>query len=215
MKIATGLIGLILIGAVGPAGAAPPQVAVCAACHGANGMGNAGAGLPALAGLPAPYLERQLASYKQGTRKNPLMTAQAASLDAAQRQTIAAYYAAMTVPQAPEPSPLPGGAGADLAANGAWNNSPQGVPACNSCHGPYGIGVGDAFPRLAGQPAAYLAAQMQAWQQGNRSGDPLNLMHTVATKLTQAQIEAAAAYYAALAANPSELLKPGATEAGK
>ena len=103
MKIATGLIGLILIGAVGPAGAAPPQVAVCAACHGANGMGNAGAGLPALAGLPAPYLLQAAACKLQaGHAQKSSMTAQAASLDAAQRQTIAAYYAAMTVPQAPD-----------------------------------------------------------------------------------------------------------------
>ena len=73
----------------------------------------------------------------------------------------------------------------------------------------------DAFSRLAGQPAAYLAAQMLDWQEGSRTGDPLSLMCNVATKLTQAQIEAASAYNAALKPNPPELPKRAASEAGK
>jgi cytochrome c553 len=148
--------------------AAPPQVATCAGCHGANGLGNEQAGFPALAGLPAPYLEQQLDSFKHGSRINAIMQGLATKLTMADRTIIANYYARLPVPAKAEPSPLPGGPGADLAINGAWHNKLSGVPSCQSCHGPYGVGVGVSFPRLAGQPKAYLANQLIAWQKGSR-----------------------------------------------
>lgn len=189
--------------------AAPPQVATCASCHGANGLGNAQTGFPALAGLPAAYLEQQLYSFKHGGRVNAIMQSFASKLTKADRTIIANYYAHLPVPAKAEPSPLPGGAGADLAINGAWHQQLSGLPSCESCHGPYGIGVGANFPRLAGQPKAYLANQLIAWQKGSRSNDPLHLMRNVASKLNDAQIDAVAGYYAALSANPTILPKPG------
>ncbi len=209
----------LAVGAIslpGAALAAPPaQIATCAACHGADGLGNQATGFPALAGLAAGYIERQLDDFKHGIRQNPIMSGVAGGLDATQGSAIAAYYAAMPVPAKPEPTPLPGGAGETLAVNGDWNHQLTGVPACNSCHGPYGIGVGTAFPRLAGQPKAYLAAQLEAWQKGSRTGDPLHLMHNVAGKLTAAQVDAVAAYYAALPANPAVLPEAAGAEGDK
>lgn len=184
---------------------APSQAATCAACHGADGLGNAGAGFPALAGLPALYLEQQLYSFKHGTRENAVMTGIAKGLKAKDRKVIASYYAALAVPEKPEPSPLPTGPGALLAANGAWGHATTGLPSCNSCHGPYGLGVGNAFPRLAGQPANYIAAQLKDWQSGSRKNDPLHLMRNVAEKLSPEEIRAVAAYYAALSPNPPNL----------
>lgn len=183
----------------------PPQVAVCAACHGADGLGNQAAGYPALAGLPAPYIARQLDAFVQGTRINPVMKQMAGTLTPAQRKQVAGYYAAMKIPARPAPNPMPAGEGARLAMDGAWGGKLTGLPACDSCHGPQGIGVGDVFPRLAGQPAAYLEAQLGDWQSGSRKNDPLHLMRNVAGKLSAAQIKAVAAYYAALPANPSHL----------
>ena len=85
----------------------------------------------------------------------------------------------------------------------------------NSCHGPQGIGVGTTFPRLAGQPKAYLAAQLVAFQKGSRANDPLHLMRNVASQLSTAQIDAVAAYFASLPANPTSLPVPGAAQEGK
>lgn len=200
-----------------PSLAAPPaQVsAVCAACHGADGLGNPSAGYPALASLPAPYIEQQLASFKHGTRKNAIMTPMASSLNAAQRQAIAEYYASLKIPAKAEPNPMPGGPGAELAIDGARDGKRSGVPACDSCHGPQGIGVGTMFPHLAGQPKSYLAAQLTAWQKGSRDNDPLHLMRNVAKQLSSAQIDAVAAYFASLPANPSSLPAPGAAQGGK
>lgn len=215
-NVAVGMIGVGIMLVCSSARAAPPtEATICASCHGADGMGNASAGFPALAGLPAPYLAAQILGFQKGMRVNPIMSGVVSNLTAAQIESIAAYYAALPVPQTPEPTPLPGGPGAVLAIDGDWNHSTAGIPACDSCHGPYGLGVGSAVPRLAGQPAAYIVAELDAWQKDSRKGDPQGLMKRVADKLTAIQINAVAAYYAALSPNPPSLPKPAATEVRK
>jgi cytochrome c553 len=207
------MVGVVVLLACSSARAAPPaEAAICSSCHGANGMGNAGAGFPALAGLPASYLAAQMTGFQKGTRANPIMSGIVANLTIAQIGSVAAYYAALPLPQTPEPAPLPAGPGAVLAIDGDWNHSTAGIPACDSCHGPYGLGVGSAVPRLAGQPSTYIVARLGAWQKDGRKDDPQGLMKRVADKLTAAQINAVAAYYAALSPNPPALPKPGATE---
>jgi cytochrome c553 len=84
--------------------------------------------------------------------------------------------------------------GARLATRGDWDRD---VPGCVQCHGPAGVGVGAHFPPLAGQPAAYLAAQLQAWQQGTRHNDPLQLMQHLSTALSAQDIQAVSAWFAA------------------
>jgi cytochrome c553 len=53
----------------------------------------------------------------------------------------------------------------------------QRMTACTGCHGDRGAGIeGVAFPRLAGQPAPYLAAQMRAFRDGIRLYAPMNFL---------------------------------------
>jgi cytochrome c553 len=53
----------------------------------------------------------------------------------------------------------------------------QRMQACVGCHGERGGGVpGVAFPRLAGQPADYLVAQMKAFRDGVRTYAPMNFL---------------------------------------
>jgi len=53
----------------------------------------------------------------------------------------------------------------------------QRMQACVGCHGDRGGGVvGAAFPRIAGQPADYLVAQMQAFRDGVRVYAPMNFL---------------------------------------
>jgi cytochrome c553 len=85
--------------------------------------------------------------------------------------------------------------GAWLATRGRWADN---LPACSQCHGPGGIGVGSRFPPLAGQPAAYISAQLKAWQAGERPPGPLGLMQSVAGKLRGADVQAVSEYYASL-----------------
>ena len=74
MKIifAVGLTLILGIGlalntyAAGDATKGKAAYAVCAACHGANGMGNKALNSPSIAGQEPWYLERQLNNFKAG-----------------------------------------------------------------------------------------------------------------------------------------------------
>ncbi len=184
------------------AGAAP----ACQTCHGPAGEGVAQAGFPRLASLGAPYLQRQLAAFADGTRVSDVMMPIAKALSVADRAEVAAYYAALPAPaaalptasaSAPEAAPAPASAGAVLATRGRWADT---LPACEQCHGPGGRGVGPDFPPLAGQSATYLASQLTAWKNGARPPGPLGLMAVVAKKLSEADVLAVADHYAALPA---------------
>lgn len=67
--------------------------AVCAACHGANGVSVSDA-IPNLAAQRAGYLEGQLKALKDGSRKNAIMNAIAAQLSPDDIANVAAYFAA-------------------------------------------------------------------------------------------------------------------------
>lgn len=71
--------------------AKPDKVAVCAACHGENGVSTQPV-WPNLAGQQRTYLEHVLHAYKNGERKNPVMAAQAASLDDADIKQLAKWF---------------------------------------------------------------------------------------------------------------------------
>lgn len=68
--------------------------AVCAACHGANGISIADA-IPNLAGQRVAYLEAQLRALKAGTRRAPSMNAIAAQLSASEIADVAAYFGSL------------------------------------------------------------------------------------------------------------------------
>ena len=72
----------------------PRAQAVCAACHGANGL-SVSDSIPNLAGQRAAYLEAQLRAWKDGSRKNAVMNAIAAQLSAEEIPHLAAYFAAL------------------------------------------------------------------------------------------------------------------------
>jgi cytochrome c553 len=72
----------------------------------------------------------------------------------------------------------------------------QRIAACTTCHGVHGEGRATSgyFPRLAGKPAAYLARQMQDFQDGLRKYAPME--YTV-RHLTPAYMREIADYFAA------------------
>jgi len=173
----------------GTARGAPP----CIACHGAHGEGNAANASPRLAGLPAPYIRAQLSAFAQGQRENPLMAPIAKGLNADELQAVSVYFAGLPAPVLPMSAPVAAGPGTILALDGRWSAN---LPPCVACHGPDGIGVGTSFPPLAGQPATYLAAQLEAWQQSKRQPGPLGLMQAVARRLSPSDIVAVSQWFA-------------------
>lgn len=70
------------------------------------------------------------------------------------------------------------------------------VHVCTSCHGPGGYSISSTFPRLAGQQKGYLVSQLEAFRDHTRA-DPhaKTYMWGMAARLTNAQIEAVAAYF--------------------
>lgn len=170
----------------------------CQACHGADGAGQPSLGYPRLAGLSAVYIVEQLKSFDDGSRSNDIMEPIAKALSQKDRRAVAEYMSRQTPPVA-KPSGLPDkeliSKGKAIAMDGHWS---KGVPGCNQCHGPAGSGVGAAFPRLAGQSARYIENQLKAWKEATRSNDPLHLMTGLASKLTEADMKAVAAYYASV-----------------
>ncbi len=178
----------------------PPGVPACQTCHGAKGEGIVAAGFPRLAGSGRGYLAQQLASFASGQRQSPVMQPIAAALSAGQQAALASYYAGLgeAHPTAEAVDPLPAQAGAWLASRGRWAAD---IPACAQCHGVRGLGIGDAFPPLAGQPANYLSAQLQSWKHGTRPPGPQSLMAAIAARLSDADIAAVADYYAGLPAD--------------
>ncbi len=69
-------------------------MAVCAACHGANGVSIADS-IPNLAGQRVPYIEGQLRAFKSGTRKAASMNAIAAQLAPTDITDVAAYFGSL------------------------------------------------------------------------------------------------------------------------
>lgn len=67
--------------------------------------------------------------------------------------------------------------------------------ACAVCHGPLGIAVAPEAPNLAGQPASYLGAQLQAYRSGARQHAVMNVM---AKTLSDEDITQLAAWFSSL-----------------
>lgn len=174
----------------GEAGAAN----ACFTCHGLDGQGD-GAGSPRLAGLDAGYLERQLEAYADGRRYHTQMGYIAQQLDARERKAVAFHYAA-----------LPFDAGATMPAERLplyhEGDASRGIVACAACHGDRGQGVGPANPPLAGQPAAYLAEQLDLWRRSQRRNDPGDVMLRISQLLTPSEARALAGYSASLPGGP-------------
>ena len=78
------------------------------------------------------------------------------------------------------------------------------ITVCGTCHGPDGNSMNPKYPRLAGQNANYLAAQLKAFRAQTR-GDPdaIGYMWGMASQLDDDTIQALAAYYAAQKAEAS------------
>lgn len=141
----------------------------CAACHGLKGEGD-GRLTPRLAGLDAGYIQRQLDDYVSGRREHAEMRAIARRLSGEDRAKVSAYYAA-----------LPATASALPQVSALYSAK------CAECHGARGEGAGPGNPPLAGQPVAYVAAQLEAWRSGKRR-DPMEVMLRVSRELEPAEL---------------------------
>lgn len=171
---------------------------VCAACHGADGNSASGA-YPKLAGQHAEYLVKQLKDFrpqpggKPALRSNPIMVGFASALSPQDAIDVAAYFSSQT----PKPGYARNAATVPLGQT-IWRAgiAGRGVPACAACHGPTGQGIPIQYPRLSGQWADYVAAQLVAFQDGTRNNS--EPMHQIAHRLSNDEIKAVSDFVAGL-----------------
>jgi len=180
----------------GNAQAGAAKAAVCAACHGAQGVAIA-PNFPHLAGQSATYLYVQLKAFHDGGRHDPVMSAQAAALSDEDMRDLASHYAAM--------APKPAGQ-ADAAARGAQlylaGDPAKGIPPCQGCHGADALGPAPkhssapqppwaTYPRLRGQSSFYIAKQLADFRSGARAGSTnAKVMQGVAQTLADDDMQA-------------------------
>lgn len=164
----------------------------CFLCHGADGESSSPV-FPRLAGQNAAYVARQLADYKSGRRKNTTMQPMVEDLSAADFAALGAWYASRPTHSHEVADPELAKAGRAVYLGG---NPASGVPACAGCHGPAAQGS-DALPRLAGQHAQYVETQLRLFGKRERTNDNA-LMHAIASKLTELETKAVAAYLSGL-----------------
>ncbi len=147
------------------AAAGKAAYAVCAACHGQNGEGNAALNAPRIAGQEGWYIERQLAAFNAGHRGTQpgdiygmQMKPMAASISSPEAvANLVAYIDSLDTPA------LSATVDGDAAAGKAL------YAVCGACHGQNAEGL-EAMggPRLAGQNDWYLVRQLQNYKKGLR-----------------------------------------------
>lgn len=170
--------------------------ATCARCHGADGAG--GGAFPNLTLQSRDYIARTLTAYAAGKRRSGYMQMVASELSPTQIAALADHYAAL-------PRKSTETVRGDQAVAEGERLALVGLPAlglapCASCHG-VTRAAGKAYPLLEGQGHWYLANQMHVFRSGGRGSidgyRTPDAMVVIARKLTDRQIHAVAAYYAA------------------
>lgn len=188
------LLALGLAGAAQAAGdpaAGQAKAVVCGACHGVDGN-SALANFPKLAGQGERYLLKQMQDIKSGARPVVEMTGMLEPLSEQDMADVAAYFASQKMSV--------GAADATLVERGQalfrGGKLAEGMPACTGCHAPDGAGIATAgYPHLGGQHAGYIAKQLTAFREGERSNDgDAMIMRDIAAKLSNKDIEAVSSY---------------------
>lgn len=167
---------------------------VCAGCHGADGNSGVPAN-PTLAGQHAGYTAKQLANFKSGERKNAIMQGMAAALSPQDMLDLGAFYARQQAKPRPANDKELALIGQKLYRAG---NAAAGLPACAGCHSPNGAGIPAQYPRLAGQHVEYTVAQLKAFRAGERGNDMNKVMRTIASRLSDREIQALSEYVSGL-----------------
>jgi cytochrome c553 len=164
----------------------------CFICHGAAGESSSPV-FPRLAGQNAAYVARQLADYRTGKRKSSTMQPMVEDLTPEDFKALGAYFATRPTMGHPVADP-------ELAQMGRFiylrGNPYSGVASCSTCHGNNAHGS-ETLPRLAGQHAQYTENQLKQFNTRERTNDNA-VMHGIASKLTELELKAVAAYISGL-----------------
>jgi cytochrome c553 len=166
--------------------AKPAKLEVCAACHGEDGN-STNPQYPILAQQTSRYLYLQLKDFKEGRRKDPLMSPVAETLDSNDMLALAEWFS--------NQKKQPTGFKADPVKVEAGRKVADAV-LCSMCHGGNFAGQNE-IPREAGQHYAYVKKQLEDFKAKRRTNDAGN-MTSVAGTLSDQDIDNLAQYITTL-----------------
>ena len=163
----------------------------CFACHGEDGN-SANPRYPKLAGQLAGYIFKQTLDFKEGRRKDEIMSTMIQIIPGRKDlEDIAAYFAAQPVMKGRSVNYKSAKRGRRLFRN----------ERCVYCHeegakpvGPFVPGA----PVIGGQHKAYLIKAMQDIRSGRRKGDIYDLMYKTLNRLSAKDIEDIAEFLSGL-----------------
>ncbi len=154
----------------------------CAHCHGTDGNSSSSA-FPSLAGQTRDYLYRQMKDFKEGRRKDSMMSPSIAVLSDQDMQELAEFYAAQNLVRSKfDADPAKVEQGKKIAQDAQ----------CATCHQASFKGLNE-FPRLSRQKYPYVVKQLKDYRDGLRTNDN-GLMVPAVKNLNDEQIEALAHY---------------------
>jgi cytochrome c553 len=167
------------------------NLTACSRCHDTGNAPPTSPYVPSLGGQNKAYLKRALHEYHSNQRQSGFMEPIAVELDNEHINNLADYYASLK-PSVSKPSAQNvSSEGAMLAVHGDLSRK---IPACLSCHG---ANKRPDYPSLAGQSEQYIKQQLLVLQRGIRAKTPYGaIMTTIAKRLSEQQIGAAAAFFA-------------------
>lgn len=177
------------------------RVQGCVTCHGQKGQGTNNGYFPRIAGKPAGYLYNQLAAFRDGTRHYAPMNYLVAYMPDPYLREIAEYFSKQRPPFAGREA---AGVGGDVLERGRTlvrSGEPQnGIPACIACHGAGLTGMEPGIPGLVGLRQAYIVGQLTRWRVGERHASEPDCMKRIASRLSDTDITAVAAWLSQQAA---------------
>lgn len=154
----------------------------CAHCHGTDGNSTASA-YPSLAGQTKQYLYKQIKAFKEGERKNSMMSPSVGVLTEQDMQDLAEYFSSQSLARSTSKTDPAVVAEGKKIADAAQ---------CVACHQPGYRGLNE-FPRLSRQKYPYLVKQLKDFRDGLRTNDN-GVMQPTVKNLTDADIDALAQY---------------------
>ena len=193
---ATALFGaVVFLSSVNPVNAADiaagkAKAELCVACHGPGGN-SINSEVPSLSGQPPQAISVALFRYREGGRKNPIMSPIAAGLSNADMNNLAAYFSSVERISTHETK------AANLVAGPVLANKYN----CTQCHGPNLLGL-QHIPRIAGQQYDYLIAQLRGFKAQTRSDMDGN-MSSAAANLNGDDIEILSDYISGMGYKPN------------
>ncbi|HEY4294907.1 MAG TPA: c-type cytochrome [Paraburkholderia sp.] len=163
----------------------------CSGCHNASLLV-----APDLAAQDPAFVYKQLIDFKSGARTNVIMTTIAAPLTERDARDLALFFGTRKVD-----APRRYGDERTAPPIVAHGSPMRNIVACAACHG--GVGHKAAAPLLQGMPESYLRAQLTAFSTSERHNDIDAQMRNIARNMTDAEIGAAAHFFASTGQQPA------------